>query len=188
MLTILWTVLTTKEYSPEERRAMGFEEDSETHSLSDIFKDFSAMPVAMKQLGVVQFCSWIALFSMWVYSTPAIAHHIYGTAIDDHSSKAYQDAGNQVGYIFSIYNGVSAIYALMLPTIAAKIGKKLTHAISLACGGLGLISIYFVQNPEILPYCMIGVGMAWASIFSDALCTFSGCNSVKENGSIYGDF
>jgi maltose/moltooligosaccharide transporter len=186
--TILWTVLTTKEYSPAERKAMGFEEEPENHSVFDIFKDFKNMPVAMRQLGIVQFCSWIALFSMWVYSTPAIAHHIYGTAIDDNSSKAYQDAGNQVGYIFGIYNGVSAIYALMLPTIASKIGKKATHAISLACGGVGLLSIYFISNPDLLPYCMVGVGMAWASILAMPYALLAGAIPIHKMGVYMGIF
>ena len=186
--TILWTVLTTKEYSPAEREAMGFEKQDEEHSILDIFKDFKTMPVAMRQLGIVQFCSWIALFSMWVYSTPAIAHHIYGTAINDSSSKAYQDAGNQVGYIFSIYNGVSAIYALMLPTIAAKIGKKATHALSLGCGGIGLISIYFIQDPDMLTYSMIGVGMAWASILAMPYALLANSIPLKKMGVYMGIF
>jgi maltose/moltooligosaccharide transporter len=186
--TILWTVLTTKEYSPAERKAMGFEVEPENHTVFDIFKDFKNMPEAMKQLGIVQFCSWIALFSMWVYSTPAIAHHIYGTAIDDNSSKAYQDAGNQVGYIFGIYNGVSAIYALLLPAIAAKIGKKATHAISLTCGGLGLLSIYFISDPDLLPYCMIGVGMAWASILAMPYALLAGAIPIHKMGVYMGIF
>ena len=186
--TILWTVLTTKEYSPVELKAMGFEEGPANHTVFDIFKDFKNMPEAMKQLGVVQFCSWIALFSMWVYSTPAIAHHIYGTAIDDNSSKAYQDAANQVGYIFGIYNGVSAIYALMLPTIASKIGKKATHAISLACGGIGLLSIYFISNPDLLPYCMVGVGMAWASILAMPYALLAGAIPIHKMGVYMGIF
>jgi maltose/moltooligosaccharide transporter len=186
--TILWTVLTTKEYSPAERKAMGFEEEPENHTVFDIFKDFKNMPDAMRQLGIVQFCSWIALFSMWVYSTPAIAHHIYGTAIDDNTSKAYQDAGNQVGYIFGIYNGVSAIYALMLPAIAAKIGKKATHAISLTCGGIGLLSIYFISNPDLLPYCMIGVGMAWASILAMPYALLAGAIPIHKMGVYMGIF
>jgi maltose/moltooligosaccharide transporter len=164
---ILWTVLTTKEYSPNERKEMGFKEDPNTHKgLSSIFKDFANMPKVMKQLGFVQFFSWIALFSMWVYSVPAIAHHIYGLPIEDHSSQKYQEAGNWVGILFGIYNGVSAIYALFLPKIAAKFGKKLTHAFSLMCGGIGLISIFFIKDPNYLLLSMVGIGFAWASILA----------------------
>jgi maltose/moltooligosaccharide transporter len=186
--TILWTVLSTKEYSPAEREAMGFEKDDENHSVLDIFKDFKTMPNAMRQLGVVQFCSWIALFSMWVYSTPAIAHHIYGTAINDSSSMAYQDAGNQVGYIFSIYNGVAAIFSIALPYIAAKIGKKQTHAFSLTCGGLGLLSIYFISNPDMLVYSMVGVGIAWASILAMPYALLANSIPLKKMGVYMGIF
>jgi maltose/moltooligosaccharide transporter len=167
LCAILWTILNTKEYSPEERKAMGFIEDPNAHKgVSAIFTDFVKMPKAMKQLGYVQFFSWIALFSMWVYSTPAIAHHIYGLPIEDHTSQQYQEAGNWVGILFGIYNGVSAIYALFLPKIAIRFGKKITHAFSLICGGLGLISIYFISDPNWLILSMIGIGFAWASILA----------------------
>ncbi|MES2797429.1 MAG: MFS transporter [Bacteroidota bacterium] len=167
LLSILWTVLNTKEYSPEERKKMGFVEAEDSHEgLSAIIKDFKNMPTAMKQLGLVQFFSWIALFSMWVYSVPAIANHIYGLPIEDHSSQEYNEAGNWVGILFGIYNGISAIYALFLPKIAAKYGKKKTHAFSLVCGGLGLISIFFIKDPNWLILSMIGVGFAWASILA----------------------
>lgn len=167
ILSILWTVLNTKEYSPAERKAMGFVENPDAHKgLGTIFKDFANMPKAMLQLGFVQFFSWIALFCMWVYSVPAIAHHVYGLAITDKSSLEYNEAGNWVGILFGVYNGVSAVYAMFLPKIAAKYGKKMTHAFSLICGGLGLISIYFISDPNWLILSMIGVGFAWASILA----------------------
>ena len=128
--------------------------------------DFMAMPKTMKQLGLVQFFSWFDLFSMWVFSTPAIATHIYHVPASDTKSVTYQDAANWVGIIFGVYNGVSALYAFLLPAIANKVGRKMTHALSLIAGGLGLISIYFVQDPKVLIISMVGVGMAWASILA----------------------
>jgi maltose/moltooligosaccharide transporter len=169
MGAILWTVFTTKEYSPQERKKFGIVEE-ETHSdknfLVQFIEDFKNVPKPMLQMGLVQFFSWIALFSMWVYSTPAIAHHVYELPLDDKSSKAYNSAGDWVSSLFAIYNGVSALYAMFLPTIAAKLGRKRTHALSLIAGGLGLISIYFAPNPNFLIISMVGVGMAWASILA----------------------
>lgn len=162
LLAIVWTVVTTKEYPPDK-----FESDHRgKKGLAQVFNDFATMPRAMKRLGLVQFFSWFALFSMWVFSTPAIATHIYHVAPDDTSSATYQDAGNWVGIIFGVYNGVSALYAFLLPTIALKLGRKRTHALSLAAGGVGLISIYFIQDPDLLILSMVGVGMAWASILA----------------------
>src|SRR5690606_8650518 len=171
LAAILWTIITTKEYSPEELASYQDHADNvEFHLnknvLSTILEDLKTMPATMKQLGLVQFCSWFALFGMWVYTTPALAEHVYGLAPNDTSSPEYQLAGNKVGVLFGIYNLISAVYAFALPYIAKKITRKYTHAISLLAGGIGLISIYFVNNPDFLIYSMIGVGMAWASILA----------------------
>lgn len=42
-----------------------------------IFDDLYLMPKTMKQLAVVQFFSWFALFAMWIYTTSAVTSHIY---------------------------------------------------------------------------------------------------------------
>ncbi len=193
MGAILWTIFTTSEYSPEELSK--FEDGGDDHEtvstsnvVSTIFKDFGKMPETMKQLGLVQFCSWFALFGMWVYSTPAIAEHIYGLAANDTKSPLYQEAGNQVGYIFGIYNLVSAIFAFTLPFIAGKLGRKYTHAISLVAGGIGLISIYFITDPEMLVFPMIGVGMAWASILAMPYAMLAGSIPAHKMGIYMGIF
>ena len=166
---IVWTVVTTKEYPPEEYalyNEVAEEEEKDDAGLLQIIKDFASMPKKMKQLGTVQFFSWFALFSMWVFSTPAIAQHVYGTAFTDTSSETYNAAGDWVGVIFGVYNLVSAFYALALPKIANATSRKMTHTISLIAGGIGLISIYFVTDPNWLILSMVGVGMAWASILA----------------------
>ncbi len=166
MFCILITVLFSKEYAPAEYELYHGKVEHEKAKFSDILIDFKKMPRTMRQLGLVQFFSWFALFSMWVFTTPAIAHHVYGLSIDDTSSDQFRDAQNWTGIIFGVYNGVSAIYALMLPKIASLIGKKKTHAFSLIAGGVGLISMYFANDKTDLILSMIGVGFAWASILA----------------------
>src|SRR5690606_36071931 len=107
--TILITVFTTKAYTPEE--LAGFNKSDNTPQpeikeakLSDIFTDFKKMPFTMRQLSWVQFFSWFGLFGMWVFTTPAIAHHFYGLAVDDVKNQTYQNAGDWVGILFGIYN------------------------------------------------------------------------------------
>ena len=79
----------------------------------------------MRQLGVVQFFSWFALFSMWVFTTPAVVDHVYHIRAGDTSSMAYNNAANWVNVCFGVYNLVSAIYALLLPAWYAKqAGRK----------------------------------------------------------------
>jgi maltose/moltooligosaccharide transporter len=120
----------------------------------------------MKQLGLVQFFSWFALFSMWVFTTDAVATHVYGLSGDYSQSVAYNEAGNKVSSAFGVYNFVAMFYALLLPLIAKFFGRKLTHAISLFAGGIGLISIFFIRDPKMLNLSMVGVGLAWASILA----------------------
>ncbi len=189
--SIIWTVSRTKEYPPEEyKKYMGVEEEEESESegLGAIFKDMAKMPKTMKQLGLVQFFSWFALFSMWVFSTPAIAQHVYGTAVDDASSVTYNDAGNWVGIMFGVYNAVSAVFALFLPVIAKKIGRKRTHALALVTGGVGLLSIYVINDPNWLILSMIGVGFAWASILAMPYAILAGSIPPGKMGIYMGIF
>jgi maltose/moltooligosaccharide transporter len=146
------------------------------------------MPSTMKQLGLVQFCSWFGLFGMWVFATPAIAQHVYGVAVNDASSPAFQEAGNWVGIIFGFYNLVSAIYAFALPSIAKRIGRRRTHSLSLVAGAIGLISIYFISNPNILIFSMVGVGMAWASILAMPYAILAGSIPPRKMGIYMGIF
>lgn len=192
MSAILWTILTTTEYSPEELAqfddAPKEEVISNKNVVSSIFSDLKNMPPTMKQLSFVQFCSWFGLFGMWVYSTPAIAEHVYGLQANDTASPLYQQAGDQVGFIFGIYNLVATIFAFALPMIAKKIGRKYTHALALVAGGIGLISIYFIQSPDMLIYPMIGVGIAWASILAMPYAMLAGSIPAHKMGIYMGIF
>jgi maltose/moltooligosaccharide transporter len=198
VISILVSIFSAKEYSPEELAQF---EDEMAHqetkvadanpkesSLLDIFDDFRKMPTTMRQLSWVQFFSWFGLFGMWVFTTPAIAHHIYGLPISDSKSEAYQNAGDWVGVLFGIYNLVSAFYAFALPYIAKKFGRKLTHSISLIVGGIGLISIYFVPNENWLILSMVAVGIAWASILSMPYAILAGSISPMKMGVYMGIF
>ncbi len=154
-----------------------------------IMNDFQAMPKVMKQLAWVQFFSWFALFSMWIYMTPAVTEHIYNTT--DTTSLAYNDGANRVGEMFANYNIIAAMVAFLLPIIARKTSRKFTHFLALVAGGLGLMSIYFITNPttfnvEWLP--MIGVGIAWASILSIPYAMLSGSLPASKMGYFMGVF
>lgn len=196
IVTILITIVTTREYSPEEVALIEQAEGTHTHdsseeeksSLLDIFTDFAKMPKTMRQLAWVQFFSWFALFGMWVFSTPAVAHHIYGLALDDTNSQAYQDAGDWVGVIFGVYNLVAAFFAFFLPYIAHKIGRKHTHAVSLIIGGLGLVSVYFAPNHYWLIGSMVCVGIAWASILAMPYAILAGSIPPRKMGVYMGIF
>lgn len=187
LAAIIWTVVSTREYPPEKYKIEDRPESAKK-GLFQIIDDFWTMPKTMKQLGIVQFFSWFALFSMWVFSTPAIAGHIYHVPLKDHSSDTYQAAANWVNVLFGVYNGISALYAFALPVIALRVGRKLTHALSLTAGGIGLISIYFIQDPHLLIISMVGVGMAWASILAMPYAILAGSIPPLKMGIYMGIF
>ncbi|WP_431156684.1 MFS transporter [Winogradskyella poriferorum] len=191
--SILVTVITTKEYSPEEMEMIHAAEgeeamEEESSSLMNIFSDFAKMPETMRQLAWVQFFSWFGLFGMWVFATPAIASHIYGLDITDTHSKGFQDAGDWVGILFGVYNLVSAIYAFFLPAIAKKIGRKKTHSYSLVIGALGLLSLYILPDKNWLILSMVGVGISWASILAMPYAILAGSIPARKMGVYMGIF
>lgn len=167
LVSIIYTIISTKEYSPQEFAS--FESDDvvqEKSKFSDMFHDFANIPSQMKKLGIVQFFSWFALFTMWVFTTSALATHHFGLSPDDTSSQAFNDAGDTTGYLFGLYNLFAIPFAFLLTPIAKMIGKKNTHAIALLSGGFGLISFYFIQDVKMLWISMLGLGFAWASILA----------------------
>ena len=191
MAAILVTVFFSKEFTPEQYAQYHGQADTavkEKSSLLDIFKDFKNMPRTMKQLGLVQFFSWFALFSMWVFTTDAVATHVYGLTGEYSKSIEYNTAGNVVSSAFGVYNLVAAVYALCLPLLTKFLGRKGTHAFSLVAGGLGLLSIYFIKDPAMLTYAMVGVGLAWASILAMPYVILSGSIPAGKLGIYMGIF
>jgi len=134
------------------------------NGLVEVVNDLYKMPVTMKQLAVVQFFTWFALFSMWIYATPGLAQNLANTT--DTSSRAYNEIGNWVGVLFAFYNGFSALFAFLLPVLAKKTGRPMTHLICLVAGGLGLISFFLFKDKYFLIISMAGIGLGWSSILS----------------------
>jgi maltose/moltooligosaccharide transporter len=151
-----------------------------------IITDLLNMPKTMKQLAWVQFFSWFALFSMWIYTTKSVTGHVFGTY--DATSKIYNDAADWVSIMFTVYNGVAAAVAFLLPVIAKKTSNKFTHMLALMAGGIGLISIYFLSDKVGLLLAMIGVGIAWASILSIPYAMLSGSLPANKMGYFMGVF
>lgn len=151
-----------------------------------IMNDLQRMPTTMKQLALVQFFSWFALFTMWIYTTSAVTAHIYGTT--DTTSTLYNDGANWVGWCFAVYNGVAALVAFLLPVMAKQTSRKMTHFICLLLGAVGLSSIYFISDPNLLLVSMVGIGFAWASILSMPYAILTGSIASSKMGYYMGVF
>ncbi|KAF1691473.1 MFS transporter, partial [Pseudoxanthomonas daejeonensis] len=131
---------------------------------TSIMTDLQTMPDTMRQLAVVQFFSWFALFAMWIYTTAAVTGVHYGTT--DTSSAAYNEGANWVGVLFAAYNGFAALAAILIPWMVRAVGLRMSHLINVSLGGLGLLSLMLIRDPQWLLLSMVGVGFAWASILS----------------------
>jgi maltose/moltooligosaccharide transporter len=151
-----------------------------------VINDLYKMPKTMVQLAYVQFFSWFALFAMWIYTTPAVTHHIYGTT--DTTSALYNKGADWVGVLMAVYNGFAAVMAFFIMWLANKFNRKTVHMISLICGGIGLISFYFIKNPNILLISELGIGLAWASILAMPYAILTGSLPKKKMGVYMGIF
>ena len=185
LLSVLWTSFRTKEYPPDEYAKYNNidVEEKEKVPFITLLKN---IPATMWQLSVTQFFSWFSLFLMWVYTTQAIAQHIWGTT--DPHSKLFNDAGDWTGVIFAAYSLFAALYSLVLTPIADKLGRKNTYMLSLICGGIGLMSMMFISDKNLLFIPMIGVGIAWAAILALPYAILSSSLPPRQTGVYMGIF
>jgi len=189
LLCVLYTVFTSKEYPPEnieEFERNKRESGGAGKFFGEIISALKDMPATMKQLAVVQFFTWLGLFCMWMFYGLTTAYKVFGAT----SSKSPEfDRGTEWGgWMFAIYSIVTFLVAFLLPAIAKKLGRKTTHALALICGGLGLLSMYFVSTPNAQYLTMIGVGIAWTSILAMPYAILSGALPPARMGVYMGVF
>lgn len=151
-----------------------------------IMHDLAAMPTTMRRLVPVQFFSWLALFSMWVYTTPAVTQVLFGSS--DPRAEAYNLGANWVGVLFAAYNGFAAVAAAIIPFMVRRFGMRWTHLINVWIGGAGLLSFLVIPNPTWLIASMVGVGFAWASILSLPYALLSDSVPAEKMGVYMGIF
>ena len=190
LATVLWTVFRTKEYAPKEHAEyndIDLEAETVTEKTS-LLKLIGNAPKIFWQLGIVQFFSWFALFLMWVYTTRAIANQVWGAEALDPKSIGFNEAGDWTGVLFAFYSAVAALFSLLIPTIAKAIGRKKTYSFSLLLGGIGLASMYFVHDKNILLLSISGVGLAWAAILAMPYAMLSGSLPADKMGVYMGLF
>jgi maltose/moltooligosaccharide transporter len=167
LAAVVWTVVTTKEYPPEDMEAferLKRERKGVAAGFAEIFSSLAEMPTTMKQLAVVQFFTWFALPCMWQFFGIAVARHVFGAP--NEQSPLFAAGTEWGGLCFAAYNVVCFLIAFALPGLAKKWGRKTVHMVALVCGGIGLISVFFIGSKWMLFASMAGVGIAWASILS----------------------
>lgn len=186
---VLYTVLTTKEYPPKD---VDFKDKvKETNKgfgsgFAEIWHALKNMPKQMQVVSLIQFFTWPGLFLMWFYYTTAVAVNVFGGK--DASDPVYATGADFGSLTLAYYSVITFLFALVLPKIADKLGRKLTHTLCLFCGALGLISVAWVHDKNMLYLCMTGVGIAWASILSMPYAMVSGYLPKDKVGIYMGIF
>ena len=152
----------------------------------EIWTAFREMPARMKQLAVVQFFTWSALFAMWIFFAPAVARNILGAT--DTSSDLYKQGINLANSCFATYNLTAFFAAMGFLWLGRHVRAKQIHFVSLLLGGIGLASVGVVRDPNLLLVAFIGVGIAWASILSMPYAMLSGSLPADRIGVYMGIF
>jgi maltose/moltooligosaccharide transporter len=190
---VLWTILTTKEYPPENleafRRSALEKKPLVTRafeSLREIKGAIAEMPATMRQLAWAQICTWLGLFCMWLYFPVAVARNVFGAA--DPASPVYTRGVEWAGICFGWYSAVCFVFSFALPSIARSLGRRGTHSVCLLCGAAGLLSVGFIHDQYLLLLSMTGVGVAWASILSMPYSILAGALPSNRVGVYMGIF
>jgi maltose/moltooligosaccharide transporter len=191
LLAVLWTVVSTSEYPPEDMAAWQRERAQRAerglgYYFAEIYGAMRTMPTTMKQLAVVQTFTWLGLFCMWMFFVPATARHVFGAT--DPQSEMYTRGMEWGGFAFAFYSITCFLVAFALPRLADATSRKTVHATALVCGAVGLLSVYFIQNQYLLLLSMVGVGIAWASILSMPYAILSGSLPLTRMGVYMGIF
>jgi maltose/moltooligosaccharide transporter len=186
---VLWTIVTTKEYPPEDMDAFRAQKAKGlglAGGAREIFDAIGAMPVTMRRLAPVQMCTWFGLFCMWLYFPVAVARNVFGAP--DETSPLYKSGVEWAGLCFAMYSVVCFVFSFALPSVARALGRKLTHSLSLVCGALGLLSVAVIHHPWLLMLSMTGVGIAWASTLSMPYAILAGSLPPARTGVYMGIF
>jgi maltose/moltooligosaccharide transporter len=209
LFSIFYTILTTEEYPPEDLEEFE-KEKKETagfiNAAKEIFKNIIEMPLTMKKLGVVQFFSWFAFFTMWRMATPALTEHVFDSPKPNFelvdkadfaqmasykvADASFNNAADLVGSAMGTYGLSSMVFAFLFVLITRRmsINRKYVHMGSLIVGGLGFILMYFSHSQNMLHVCFALIGISWGSILSLPYAMLSSSIDPKKMGIFMGLF
>lgn len=181
---MLYTIFTTQEYPPEFYESE--EEEESLGYLKGLKVAFKNMPESFKQLAPVQFFTWMGLFLMWFYLTVTVCEHVFGAT--ETNSDLYADGLAWANICFGYYSVVTFLFALVMPALERRWGNVRLHFFCLVVGGVGLMSVGWVQDQYLLLVSMTGVGIAWASIVSIPYALIARDIPAKQMGIYMGLF
>ncbi|MGL4851311.1 MAG: MFS transporter [Phocaeicola sp.] len=175
ILCVIYTSIKVKEMPPKEYAEYHGIVIDETTKRENMFSLLCKAPKVFWTVGLVQFFSWAAFMFMWTYTNGTVALHSFGAPVIesvvsgsvrmvlDTQSVSYQAAGDWVGILFAVQAMGSVVWAMLIPLFK---NKKQIYSLSLLLGGVGFISIFFIQDKYLLFLSFALVGCAWAAILA----------------------
>jgi maltose/moltooligosaccharide transporter len=204
--SVLISIITTKEYPPTTEELAAIAEKKKRTIFQTVWTDivvaFRTMPLTMKQLIPVKFFTWYAMFCYWQYITSTLSISIFNTT--DQASEGFSKAQLLTGSLNGTYNIICFMVAFLLVPLALKIGAKGVHFFALLLGGIGLLSIPFLNNVDLLfvmynPFgenievttiflYSFGLGISWASMMAMPYQLLAGSIPKDKTGVYMGIF
>ncbi|MGF1600972.1 MAG: MFS transporter [Thermosynechococcaceae cyanobacterium] len=181
---VVWTVLTTPEYPPEDSASAVH--SGLSSSVQGTWEVLRNMPKVMQQLAWVQFFTWVGLFCFFLYFPPAVARNVFGATSQD--SALYSTGIEWAGLCCALFNGVCVGVSFLLPALARRTSRQIAHSVCLVCGGVSLLAMVAIHNPYLLLLTMIGFGMTWASVLSLPYAMLTGAVPDQQRGIYQGVF
>jgi maltose/moltooligosaccharide transporter len=154
--------------------------------VKEFFANVGQMPATMRQFAVVQVFTWFGMFCIFMFFAPAVARHVFGAT--EPRSLLYNKGIEWAGVCLGVYAVVSIGASLLLPRLVALTNRRTAHALSLTLGGLGLTSLYLIQNQYLVLLIMVAVGFAWASIHAMPYAILSSALPPDRMGAYMGMF
>ena len=167
---VLWTIVTTKEYPPEDMEAFRQTKAEKTGLSRECARDSVApsreMPETMRKLAPVQLlhmagaCSACGSISRSRWRTTFSARPIQ-------TRRYTRRAWSGAAICFAVYSvGLLRVFVCFCPDWRGSSAARHTHSLCLLCGALGLMSVAVIHDKYMLLLTMVGVGIAWASTLS----------------------
>jgi maltose/moltooligosaccharide transporter len=188
---VLWTVVTTKEYPPEDLEAFRrgkAERGGLAHLFAEIPDALRKMPGTMRRLALVQFFTWMGLFCMWLHFSNAVPV-VFGTS--DPNAPLFKEGAEWAGVCYAVRDGVTFLAAFALMAASQKMPRRWLHGICLTLGAIGLLSVGFIHGEEQKGLLLLGMalgGVAWASILSMPYAILAGALPPQRMGVYMGIF
>lgn len=157
--------------------------------LPDPFKKLFHIPYALRQLAVVNFCSWTAVMGFNLFFTDFVGQAIYKgnpNAPENSLARNMFDEGVRMGsWGLLLHCITSAVYAFFLERIVDRCGPKLTYTFGMIMFCISMFFMVIVKNIVLVNIMAAFTGFGYATLTTIPFILVSKYHSNKEVCTLY---